>query len=80
MVDVHIEHGEERVRIALDAVGFYSGANSGLAEDEVGEVVRMQKLSIGLEELVEETFERLVVDGGVWVEEVEIDINEALLG
>lgn len=39
----------------------------------------MEELCICLEELDDEAVEGMVVDGGVWVEEFEVDINEALL-
>lgn len=79
-MDVHVEDSQERIRIALDTVRFYRGPDRGLAEDEFSEVVGVKEISIGLEELAKETFEGLVVDGRIWIKEIEIDVDEALLG
>ena len=78
-MDKEVERGEARVRIALAAVALDGGADEGLSEDEVGEVVDGDLLGICAEELGEEAFEGEVVDVGVGVEEVEVDVDEALL-
>ena len=78
-MDKEVERGEARVRIALATVALDGGADEGLGEDEVGEVVDGDLLGICAEELGEEAFEGEVVDVGVGVEEVEVDVDEALL-
>jgi len=80
VMDVHVEHSEKRIGITLDAIGFYRCADGRLAQDEFGQVVGVEQVGICLEELAEETFECLVVNGGIWIKEIEIDVNEALLG
>jgi hypothetical protein len=41
--------------------------------------MRFQKIRVGLKELDNKSLERNEVHVGVWVEEVEVDLNPALL-
>jgi hypothetical protein len=78
-VDGHVHDGEERIRVALGPVALDGGADAGLGKDEVGEVGRAEGLGVGLELLGDEALEGDVVDIGVRVEELEVDVDEALL-
>ena len=78
-MDKEVERGEARVRIALAAVTLDGGADEGLGENKVGEVVDGDLLGICTEELGEEAFEGEVVDVWVWVEKLEVDVDETLL-
>ncbi|KAF5376968.1 hypothetical protein D9615_007235 [Tricholomella constricta] len=74
-----MDDGEDGVGIAVDAVGLDGGADGGLAEDELCEVVEVEDVGIALEELGEQALYGLVVDGGVGIEKIEIDIDQRLL-
>jgi hypothetical protein len=78
-VDGHVHDGEERIRVALGPVALDGGADAGLGEYEVGEVGGSKRFGVGLELLDDEALEGDVVDIGVWVEELEVDVDEALL-
>lgn len=46
LVDVHIEHGQNRVRVALAPVAFYGRADKRLGQDEVCEVIQLEELRV----------------------------------
>ena len=79
LVDVHIKHGEEGIWISLATVCFYGGANEGLGQDEVGELVGMEELYICLEELEDEPLEGDEVDIRIGIEKLKVDVDEVLL-
>ena len=78
-MDVHVEHSQKGIRIAFTAIGLNGRADQRLREDEVCEVVWVEELSVGLEKLDDKALQSEVVDGGIGVEKVKVDIHEALL-
>lgn len=76
---MEVQRCEEREGIALAAVAFHGGADEGLGEDEVREVVHGEDLRVRLKELGDEALEGEEVDVRVGVEKLEVDVDEALL-
>ena len=77
---MHIQHTQTRIRIALDPIRLHRRPKQGLSQYEVRKLIRPQELRIRRKELVQQTLEREVVDLRVRVEEVEVDVDELLLG
>ena len=76
---MHVEHCEERVRVAFSPVAFDRRPYEWLGEDEVGEVVNRKQLCIVAEELIEKSLGREEVNVCVGIEELEINVDETLL-
>ena len=79
LVYEHIERGEAGVWIAFAPIAFYSRPHERLGEDEVRKVMYGEVLRVGAEELGDKPLEREEVNIGVWVEELEVDVDETLL-
>ena len=79
LMNMHIKHRQERVRVALLPIGLNRRAYAWLREYEVCQGSNGEALCIPLEKLRKESFERVVVDGRVWGEEFKVDVDEALL-
>jgi hypothetical protein len=79
MVDVHIEHGEKRIRVAFRTICFDSSAYCWLCKNKFCELVSGEDLCVPLEKLLQELVYRMVVDLGVRVEKVKVDIYKRLL-
>ena len=77
---MEVQNAQTRIRIALDPVGLDRRAQQRLAQDQVREGVREEEVRVAREELGDEALEGEVVDFGVGVEELEVDVDEALLG
>jgi hypothetical protein len=75
----HVHDGQKRVWIALRPIALDCCADAWFSQDEVREIRRKQCLRVCLELLDDEPFEGYVVDVGVGVEELELDVDEALL-
>lgn len=78
-MDSHIENGQDGVRIALPPIALDGSADKRLREDEVREVVDMERLCVALEELRSKPLEGEVIDVRVRIEKLEVDVHEALL-
>lgn len=76
---MQIQHCEDGIRVTLSSIAFYGRPNKRLREYEVGQIVQWEYLGIGTEKLSEETLCCEVVNIGVGVEELEVDIDETLL-
>jgi hypothetical protein len=75
----HVHNGHNRIWIALFAVTFDSSANAGFSNNQVCQLRCIDELRVRLELLNDESLESDVVYVGVEVEELEVDIDEALL-
>jgi hypothetical protein len=75
---MHVQHSEKCIWIAFYAFRFDGSANRWLCEDELGKVMEVKEVRVELEKLRKETLERVVVYSRVWVEELKIDVDEAL--
>ena len=76
---VQVQDRQDRIRVALFPVAFYGSPHSRLRQNKVRQVVCLQKLGIALEQLVRKPFYGKVIDLRIWVEKVEVDIDETLL-
>ena len=76
---LHVKHGQASVGIAFPAISLDGRSDEGLGEDEVCEIMDGQVLRVRSKELGKEALEGEVVDVGVWVEELEVDVDETLL-
>lgn len=74
---VHVEDGEEGIRVGLDAVDFDGRADVGLVDDEVGEFREGKENGVAGKVLVEEVLDRVEVHL-LWVKELEIDVDDIL--
>jgi len=74
---VHVEDGEEGVRVGLDAVDFDGRADVGLGDDEVGEFGEGKEDGVAGKVLVEEILDCVEVYL-LWVKELEIDVDDIL--
>ena len=79
-MDLHVKHSQTSIGIAFPTIALNSRSDEGLSEDEVCEIMDGQVLRIRTKELGKEALESEVVDVGVGVEELEVDVDEALLG
>jgi hypothetical protein len=78
LVDKHVKDGQDRVRVRVLPVGLDSGTNGRLGQDQLGQLVQMEKVRVALKELDEEPFHGLVVDLGFEVEEFKVDVYASL--
>lgn len=74
---VHVEDGEEGVRVGLDAVDFNGRADVGLGDDEFGEFGEGKEDGVAGKILVEEVLDRVEVHL-LWIKELEIDVDDIL--
>jgi hypothetical protein len=79
MMHMHIQHRQHRVWVTLNSVALDCRSDQWLTENEIGQVFDFEILSIALEFLHDEPLECNVVDLGVRVEKLEIDVDDALL-
>jgi len=77
-VNVHIQHCNERERVALEPIGLDGCPYLRLGQHELRQLMEVDFLFIPLEELFQKSFDRLVVDVGVGAEEIEGDVDSAL--
>jgi hypothetical protein len=75
---VYIQHRQNRVRIALDSIRLDRGSYGWLAQYQLTQFMQVKVFCVQLEELREKTLESVVVDVGVGVEKVKIDVDKAL--
>jgi hypothetical protein len=75
----HVYDSQKRIRIALRPITLDCRADAWFSQNEVREIRRKHCLRICLELLDDEPFEGYVVNVGVGVEELELDVDEALL-
>ena len=78
LVNMHIQHTQTRIRIPLLPLRLHRSPHKRLPQNQVRQLTHAKQLRIRLEELREKELEREVVDGWVWVEEVEIDVDDVL--
>lgn len=74
-MDIHIKHSNKRIRIRVNAIRLDGRAQQRLRDDEVRELVRVQELGVGLEELSQEPLDGDKVDRR-GIEKVKVDVDE----
>lgn len=65
MVDVHVQHGQKRIRIALLAIRLDRRPNVRLRQNQFRQLMEIELFSIPPKELPKQTLDSLVVDIGV---------------
>ena len=78
-MNVHIKHCQNRIRIALFPICLYGSPDSRLRQHKVSEFVWIYQCRISLEELVDKFFDGMVVHIRARIEEIKVDVDEALL-
>jgi hypothetical protein len=73
---MHVKHRQKSERIALPPIGLHTCSNKRLAQNQFRKFMQIKKVRICLEKLTEESFESLVIDLGVWVEEFKVDVDK----
>jgi hypothetical protein len=79
-MNVHIKHCQDRIWIALHPIRLYGSPNFRLRQHKVSEFVWIYQCRVSLEELVDKFFDGMVVHIRVGIEEIKVDVDEALLG
>lgn len=74
-MNMHIQDAQACNRIPLPPIRFHHRPHKRLPQHQVRQLMHTQHLCIRLEELCKEPFECEVVDVWIWVEEVEIDVD-----
>lgn len=52
LVNVKIEDGQNRIRVALESVAFYCRSNERLTENQIRKIMNVEMFCIALEKLV----------------------------
>jgi hypothetical protein len=78
-MNAQIHHRKNSIWIALGPVTFDARAYPGLSDNEIRKCMCIYERCIGLQLLGNQPFEGDVVDVGVEIEELEVDVHETLL-
>jgi hypothetical protein len=73
---MNIKHRQKRERITLPPISFYGRPNKRLLQNKICKFMQMKQFGIGLEKLTEQSFESMIVDLRIWIEEFEVHINK----